>query len=194
MNDSNIIEEKNDDMINDNIVEQDVKSEPEQVKVEVEELIAIKDEEIKQLKDSLLRTIAENENFQKRMQREKEDLTKYTLTKFARDLLPVLDNFARAIEATNNLIESVDVGIIDGIKITEKELLSVLAKNSIIPIEAKQGDLFDPIQHQAMLEVESADVESGKIVSILQVGYMIGERLLRPTMVSVAKNNDALEN
>ncbi|MDR1475428.1 MAG: nucleotide exchange factor GrpE [Holosporales bacterium] len=149
--------------------------------------IAEKDAEISKLKDSLLRAMAENENFQKRAQREKDDLIKYSLSKFARDLLPVLDNFSRALTTTGDGSS----GLFDGIKMTEKELVAVLERYGVKPVKAASGDVFDPAHHQAMVEVERVDIAPGHIAEILQPGYVIHDRLLRPALVSVVKDSGA---
>ncbi|MDR1031619.1 MAG: nucleotide exchange factor GrpE [Holosporales bacterium] len=141
-------------------------------------------EEQSSLKDSLLRAMAENENLQKRFQREKEDLIKYSLNKFAHDLLPVLDNFSRALAAAG------DAGgktLIEGIKMTEKELMAALERHGVKPVKAAPGDAFDPAHHQAMVEVEHADIKPGQIAEVFQTGYVIHDRLLRPALVSVVK-------
>lgn len=139
------------------------------------------------MKELAVRTAAELENLRKRFEKEKEDALKYANTKFARDLLSVLDNFERAISNTTS--ESSVKNVIDGIKITEKEMKSILQKHSIKTIEVAKGDSLDPNYHQVMCEVDDADVESGKIATIYQNGYTINDRLLRPVLVGIKKKN-----
>jgi molecular chaperone GrpE len=146
-----------------------------------------RDAEIAELKDRLLRAAAETENVRRRLEREKQDATAYAVTGFARDLLGVVDNLRRALEAIppearqNEMVNTV----VTGVEMTERELLSTLQRHGITRIEA-QGQKLDPNRHQAMIEVEH-DAEPGTIVQELQAGYMLKERLLRPAMVSVAK-------
>jgi len=138
------------------------------------------------LKDFILRAHAEMENLRKRFAKEKDDISKYCATKFAKELLGVMDNFERAF-ANSGDAENQAKAFFDGIKITHKELTSALSKNGITKIEAKKSDDFDHNIHQIMCEVDSEEVEGGKIVDIYQNGYMINDRLLRPALVSVAK-------
>lgn len=138
------------------------------------------------LKDFILRAHAEMENLRKRFAKEKDDVSKYCATKFAKELLGVMDNFERAF-ANSGDAENSAKAFFDGIKITHKELTSALSKNGITKIDAKKSDDFDHNFHQIMCEVDSEDVEGGKIVDVYQNGYMINDRLLRPALVSVAK-------
>ena len=140
-------------------------------------------EEIASLKDRLLRASAETENVRRRLEREKTDASTYAVTGFARDLLGVADNLRRAVAALP--ADGFD-NVRTGIEATERELLAVLARNGISKIETA-GQPLDPHKHQAMIEVESDEHTPGHIVSELQTGYLIKDRLLRPSLVSVAK-------
>ena len=140
-------------------------------------------EEIASLKDRLLRAAAETENVRRRLEREKTDASTYAVTGFARDLLGVADNLRRAVAALP--ADGFD-NVRTGIEATERELLAVLARNGISKIETA-GQPLDPHKHQAMIEVESDAHTPGHIVSELQTGYLIKDRLLRPSLVSVAK-------
>jgi len=142
------------------------------------------------MKDRLLRTLAEMENLRKRTEREIADSRLYSVTSFARDLLVVGDNMRRALEAvTPELRSTAESGVkalIDGIELTERELLKALEKNGVrqfIP----QGEKFDPNLHQAMFEIPDATVPAGSVVQVVQPGYMIGDRVLRPALVGVSK-------
>jgi len=141
-------------------------------------------EEIVSLKDRLLRAAAETENVRRRLEREKTDASTYAMTGFARDLLGVADNLRRAVAAipADTAFEAVK----NGIEATERELLSVLSRHGITRVET-EGQRLDPNRHQAMIEVESDAHEPGHIVQELQAGYVIKDRLLRPSLVSVAK-------
>ena len=148
-----------------------------------EELLA-RDKEIADLKDRLLRAAAEMENTRRRLDRERVDATAYAMTGFARDLLGVADNLKRAVAAlpAEGNFDSVRTGI----EATERELGTVLARHGIVRVET-DGQKLDPNKHQAMIEVDSDAHEAGAIVSELQAGYTIKDRLLRPALVSVAR-------
>lgn len=138
------------------------------------------------LKDAVLRAHAEIENIRKRTVKEKEDSLKFANTKFAKELLDVIDNLDRALNNAGD-VEKTAKTFFDGIKLTHKTLVSAFAKNGITKIETKKSDTFNHDMHQIMCEVEAADVDEGKVVDIYQNGYMINGRLLRPVLVSVAK-------
>ncbi|HXD46341.1 MAG TPA: nucleotide exchange factor GrpE [Pseudolabrys sp.] len=146
--------------------------------------------EAAEFKDKLLRTLAEMENLRRRTEREVADARLYGIASFARDVLAVADNMHRALEAIGpELREQGDAkakALIDGVELTERELLKTLEKNGVRKF-SPQGEKFDPNVHQAMYEVPDADVPSGHVAHVVQAGYMIGERVLRPAMVGVAK-------
>lgn len=144
--------------------------------------------EITELKDKILRARAEVENMRRRASREKEDAHNYAVTKFARDMLAVSDNLRRAIDSIPaQAREQEDVKhALAGIELTESELLNTFEKHKIKKIEA-EGQKFDPNLHQAMFEVENPAVEPGTVLQVVQTGYAIADRLLRPAMVGVAK-------
>lgn len=146
--------------------------------------------EVADLKDRLVRTLAEMENLRKRTEREVADTRQYAVASFARDMLTVADNLNRAIAAVPpELREGGDkalTSLIEGVEMTERGLDQTLTKFGVRAIEAK-GEKFDPAVHQAMYEVETADVPAGYVADIMQAGYAIGERILRPAMVAVAK-------
>jgi molecular chaperone GrpE len=142
------------------------------------------------LKDRLLRTLAEMENLRKRTEREVADARLYGVTSFGRDLLGVADNMRRALDAVSpELRASAEAGVkalIDGVELTERELIKVLEKNGVRQFSPR-GEKFDPNFHQAMYEVPNATVPAGSVVEVVAPGYMIGERVLRPAMVGVSK-------
>ncbi|HEV3162102.1 MAG TPA: nucleotide exchange factor GrpE [Xanthobacteraceae bacterium] len=141
-------------------------------------------------KDRLLRTLAEMENLRKRTEREIADSRLYSVTSFARDLLVVADNMRRALEAvTPELRSTAESGVkalIDGIELTERELLKGLEKNGVRQF-TPQSEKFDPNLHQAMFEIPDATVPAGSVAQVVQPGYMIGDRVLRPALVGVSK-------
>ncbi len=142
------------------------------------------------LKDKLLRTLAEMENLRKRTAREVTDARLYGVTSFARDMLAVADNMRRALDAVSPVLRaSAEAGVkslIEGVELTERELLKALEKSGVRQFTPK-GEKFDPNVHQAMYEVPDVSVPAGSIVEVVQPGYMIGERVLRPAMVGVSK-------
>src|SRR5579885_188633 len=146
--------------------------------------------EAAEYKDRLLRTLAEMENLRKRTEREVVDARHYGIAGFARDVLGVADNMDRALQALDReLREKADAAIkvlLDGVELTERELHKVLEKHGVRKF-SPQAEKFDPNVHQAMLELETSDVPPGHVAQVIQAGYMIGERVLRPAMVAVAK-------
>ena len=148
------------------------------------------------LKDQLLRTLAEMENLRRRTEREIADSRTYAVTAFARDILSVGDNLSRALSA---LPEEARTGaddtikaLIDGVGMTERELTKTLEKHGVRKVDPV-GEKFDPNFHQAMFEVPNTEVPSGTVVQVVQAGYKIGERVLRPAMVGVAKGGPKAE-
>ena len=133
--------------------------------------------------DRFLRAQAELENYKKRVEREKTGLVKYGNEELIKAILPVMDNLERALDQAPG--ENPD-GLMEGIKITRDQLLQVLEKFGVTLVAAV-GVPFDPSKHQAMMQVESADHEPNTVVSELQKGYFLNDRLLRPAMVSVVQ-------
>jgi molecular chaperone GrpE len=158
-----------------------------------EERIAQLEAEKEQLRDQVLRTAAEMENLRKRTEREVTDTRSYAIAGFARDMLVATDNLSRALMVIPaQLRENADgtlKSLIEGIEMTEREMQRLLQKNGVIPIQA-EGEKFDPHRHQAMFEVPDAGVPEGTVVQVVQTGYAIGERVLRPAMVGVAKGGN----
>ena len=142
------------------------------------------------MRDRLLRTLAEMENLRKRTEREITESRLYGVTTFARDVLGVADNMRRALETVSpELRAGAEAGVkalIDGVELTERELLKALEKNGVRQFTPERQK-FDPNVHQAMFEVPDASVPAGSIVQVVQPGYMIGERVLRPALVGVSK-------
>jgi molecular chaperone GrpE len=156
-----------------------------QAGVELEALIA----ENADMRDRLLRTMADMENLRRRTEREKTDTSRYAISNFARDVLTVGDNLRRTIEHVPTEAASQDPALksfLDGVELTERELLNVLERYGVVRIEPL-GQRFDPNCHQAMYEVQSPDVPEGTVVDVMQAGYVIGDRCLRPALVAIAK-------
>ena len=134
------------------------------------------------LQDRLLRTAAEFDNYRKRMDRERKDLSEYATTDVLLELLPIVDNFERALQAPAGTEAD---AFRKGIELIHKQMLDLLRKRGVTPLETL-GAEFDPNFHQAVIQEPSAEHREGEVMQELQRGYMLGERLLRPAMVKVA--------
>lgn len=149
-----------------------------------------------EMKDRVLRTLAEMENLRRRTEREVGDARTYAVTNFARDLLNAADNIRRALDSVpaeaRNAAEGPFKGLIEGIELTERDFLKTLERHGVKLVEPK-GQRFDPNRHQAMFEVPDPSVPSGTVAQVIQPGYVIGERVLRPAMVGVAKGGPKFE-
>jgi molecular chaperone GrpE len=148
------------------------------------------DRELAEAKDRLLRTLADMDNMRKRTEREVADARVYGISSFARDILGVADNMHRAMAALDDELrakadESLKA-LLDGVELTERELINVLEKHGVKRIDPL-GQKFDPNRHQAMYEIDDASVPSGSVVQVMQAGYLIGDRVLRPALVAVSK-------
>jgi molecular chaperone GrpE len=153
-------------------------------------LVEALSKESAEYKDKLLRTLAEMENLRRRTEREIADTRLYAISAFARDIIAVADNMQRASGALDtDLREKADAGtkaLLDGVELTERELLKVLEKHGIKKFDPL-GEKFDPNLHQAMYEIPDPSQPAGTVAQVVQPGYMIGERVLRPALVAVAK-------
>ena len=142
------------------------------------------------LKDRMLRTLAEMENLRRRTEREVGDAKTYGVTAFARDLLNVADNLERALdhlgEGVRNHAEGPLKDLLDGVELTKRDLTAALARQGVKKLEP-MGEKFDPNFHQAMFEAPDESLPSGTVVQVVQSGWRIGERVLRPAMVGVSK-------
>jgi len=145
--------------------------------------------EVADTKDRLLRALAEMENLRRRTEREVLDARAYAVTSFARDLIGVADDLRRALDAAEESAAIVDgpaKALCDGVELIERQLLKVLEKHGV-RIFDPQGAKFDPNVHQALFEVPDINIPAGSVVQVIQPGFMIGERVLRPAMVGVSK-------
>jgi len=147
--------------------------------------------EVEMLKDRLLRAVAETENVRRRAEREKEETAKFAITNFARDLLPVADNLGRTLDNIPDQLGADETikGFLEGVELTGRELAKAFEKHGITPIDS-EGEKFDHNLHQAMFEVEDDEKSHGTIMKVVQIGYVIENRLLRPAMVGVSKLSD----
>jgi len=139
------------------------------------------------LKDRLLRALAEAENTRRRAERDKADALAFGGAKLAKDLLPVQDNLERALKIADDSLRETAQDFIDGVELTRRELISAFAKHSIEPVQPALGDRFDPNLHQAMFEAPIPGAKAGTVIEVVQSGFTISGRLLRPALVGVAK-------
>ena len=161
---------------NDNQVDDD------ENELNLEDLVKERDE----LKDKLMRSLAESENIRKRAFKDRQDAEVYAVSKMSRDILSVYDNLQRALDLAEDILDEKSLPMIEGLEITKKELLEIFKRNKIEKIEPISGDKFDPKLHQAMMEAPSDEIEKGHILGVLTVGFMIGDRLLRASNVTVS--------
>jgi len=147
--------------------------------------------ELDQMKDQAMRALAEAENTRRRAQKDREDASKFAVSGFAKDLLSVADNLRRALDATpEDLKEDVRVkNLLDGIEATERELLKSFEKNKIEKLEPVQGQAFDPNFHEVMFEAPVPGTPGGAIIEVIETGYILNGRILRPARVGVAKDD-----
>jgi molecular chaperone GrpE len=155
-----------------------------------EEQIALLAAAVDELRDKFLRAVAETDNVRKRAEREVAEARAYGIANFARDTIGVADNLARALdaiapEARANADETLKA-LLDGVDLTRRELSKTLKKHGVRELDPK-GEKFDPNFHQAMYEVPDPEAAAGTVVQVMQTGYAIGERVLRPALVAVAK-------
>lgn len=154
------------------------------------------DAELADLRDRLLRSLAERENERRRAARERDDAVRFAASDVVKDLLPIADSIRRAIESVTpeRADDELLRGILAGIGVTERTLLDAFERHGITRIEPATGAPFDPSRHHAMLEVDDPGCPGGTIVQLLQPGYLYHERLLRPALVSVAKRDNPTES
>ena len=151
--------------------------------------------ELAALKDQLLRALAETENLRRRSQREREDALKYAAVPFMRDLIGVVDNLRRAMASVSPEALEADEHLktlMDGLEMTETELATVFERHHIVKIDPL-GERLDPHSHEAMFEVPDPETPSGTVVQVVQTGYRLHDRLLRPAQVGIAKGGPAPE-
>lgn len=151
--------------------------------------VAALEAENEELKDQILRLAAEMENLRRRTARDVADAKSYSVANFARDMLQVSDNLNRALQAIPDGAREQDAGLqalAEGVEMTERAMMSALERHGVKKIEP-EGQKFDPNFHQAMFEIPNPDVPANTVQQVVQAGYVIGDRVLRPAMVGVAK-------
>ncbi|MCU9848111.1 nucleotide exchange factor GrpE [Defluviimonas sp. WL0024] len=149
---------------------------------ELEALRAERDE----MRDRFMRALADAENIRKRGERDRREAEQYGGSKLARDLLPVYDNLKRALDAASEESRVAAKGLIEGVELTMRELISVLGKHGVQPVVPAVGESFDPQLHQAMFEAPVPGTKAGDIIQVMTEGFMLHERLLRPAQVGVS--------
>ena len=167
------------------------KAEKNQVEDPLEKLaekLESKENEAQENYDRLLRVTAELENYKKRVTREMEDFRKFSNQSLIKEMLSVVDNLELAMNSTSG-DKTVDKGLLDGLEMTHREILKVFDKFNVKPISAKNQP-FDPAFHEAVMQEETEDYPANTVINELQKGYLIHDRLLRPSMVVVAKSKE----
>lgn len=141
-----------------------------------------------EFRDRFMRALADAENSRKRGDRDRREAEQYGGSKLARDMLPVYDNLSRALEAATDEQREVSGALLRGIELTMRELLNVFKKHGIATITPEIGTKFDPQMHQAMFEAPLPETKAGDIIQVMQVGFMLHDRLLRPAQVGVSSS------
>jgi molecular chaperone GrpE len=155
---------------------------PDDPSVELDLLRAERDD----LRDRMLRALADAENSRKRAERDRREAEQYGGSRLARDLLPVYDNLRRALDAAGEEQRAAANGVIEGVELTLRELLSVFSKHGMTPVAPEVGEAFDPQLHQAMFEAPVPGTRAGDIIQVMAEGFMLHDRLLRPAQVGVS--------
>ncbi|MGL4413610.1 nucleotide exchange factor GrpE [Roseinatronobacter monicus] len=177
--DPDIQDDPNQDMHNDAEMAQDPIS---ALEVEIDELIAQRDE----MRDRMIRALADAENSRKRAEKDRRDAQLYGGSKIARDMLPVYDNLTRALNAVNEDTRAAAPGLVEGVELTLRELSNILGKHGVQRISPEVGEMFDPHSHQAMFEAPVPDFKAGQIIQVMAEGFMLHDQLLRPAHVGVS--------
>lgn len=160
---------------------------------EAQDPLAAARQEAAEARDRALRALAELENFRRRADKERQDTAKYAVASFARDVLPVVDNLRRGLESVGAEARKSQPALDSlaaGVELTERELLTALERHGIVKLDPK-GEPFDPNLHQAMMEIDDSSVAPGTVVQVMQAGYTLHDRLLRPALVGVARGGGA---
>jgi molecular chaperone GrpE len=159
----------------------------EEAFVETEEIEALRAER-DEFRDRFMRSLAEAENVRKRAERDRREAEMYGATKLARDLLPVHDNLRRALAAVPEEARATQAALVEGVELTLRELLAVMARHGMSAVAPSVGDTFDPQLHQAMFEAPLPGTKAGQIIQVLTEGFLLHDRLLRPAQVGVSSN------
>ncbi len=163
----------------------DIEEMEDELDDEVDELETLRAER-DEFRDRFMRAMAETENVRKRADRDRREAENYGGSKLARDMLPVFDNLKRAVDVITDEQREAQAALIEGIELTMRELLSVFGRHGIEVISPEIGDEFDPNMHEAMFEAAVPETKAGDIIQVMNVGFMIHDRLLRPAQVGVS--------
>ena len=144
--------------------------------------------EREEMRDRMMRALADAENSRKRAEKDRRDAQLYGGAKIARDLLPVHDNLSRALSVATDETRAAAAGLVEGVELTLRELSNVMAKHGVERITPEVGDMFDPHSHQAMFEAPVPGTKAGQIIQVLADGFRLHEQLLRPAQVGVSSN------
>ena len=154
---------------------------------EVDELEALRAER-DELRDKFMRALADAEIARKRADRDRREAENYGGSKLARDMLPVFDALKRALDAAGDEVRAAAPALIEGVELTQRELLNVFKRHGIQAIMPQVGDKFDPQQHEAMFEAPVPGTKAGQIIQVMTEGFLLHDRLLRPAQVGVSSN------
>ena len=192
-----IVEEEGDQLLKNEIgketdpnLQNDNQEADDENELNLEDLVKERDE----LKDKLMRSLAESENIRKRALKDRQDAEVYAVSKMSREILSVFDNLQRALDLAEDILDEKSLPMIEGLELTKKDLLEIFKRNKIEKIEPISGDKFDPKLHQAMMESPSDEIEKGHITGVLSVGFLIGDRLLRASNVTVSSGQKEIED
>lgn len=152
----------------------------------VDEVIAGLEAERDELRDRMLRAMAEAENMRKRADRDRREAEQYGGSKLSRDLLPVFDNMRRALDAADDATRESASGLVEGVELTLKELIRIFGKHGITPVVPEIGDRFNAQEHEAMFEAPVPGTKAGDIIQVMAEGFLLHDRLLRPAQVGVS--------
>lgn len=156
----------------------------------LEEILAAFEEERAEMRDRLMRALADLENTRKRAEKDRRDAALYGGSKLARDLLPVHDNLSRALAAADEHTREQARGLVDGVELTMRELLSILGRHGVTRVSPQPGDPFDPHLHEAMFEAPVPQFQTGQVIQVMAEGFRLHDQLLRPAQVGVCSGND----
>jgi molecular chaperone GrpE len=175
--------------LNEDDMTQDQTAAPEdQAPLTMEEMAQAFEVERAEMRDRLMRALADLENTRKRAEKDRRDAANYGGAKLARDLLPVYDNLSRALEAASEDTRAVAAGLVEGVELTLRELVNVMGRHGVERVSPEIGDAFDPHQHQAMFEAPVPGTKAGQIIQVMADGFRMHEQLLRPAQVGVSSS------
>lgn len=160
--------------------------ETDEAPLTIEELETAFEIERAEMRDRLMRALADLENTRKRAEKDRRDAATYGGAKLARDLLPVYDNLTRALDAADDNTRAVAAGLVEGVELTLRELVNVMGRHGVERVSPEIGDVFDPHQHQAMFEAPLPGTKAGQIIQVMTDGFKMHDQLLRPAQVGVS--------